>query len=43
MMHADNESEAMAILFLIGLVVIALVLSGIIYLISLIINWWRFR
>lgn len=43
MMHADNESEAMAILFLIGLGAFAFIVCSIIYLIFLIVDWWRFR
>ena len=43
MIHADNESEAMAILFFIGLVAIALILFGIIYLIYRLIEWLKWR
>lgn len=43
MIHADNEDEALAILLFIGLGAFALILSGIIYLIILIIDWFRWR
>lgn len=43
MMYADNEDEAKAILFLIGLVAIALILFGIIYLIYRLIDWLKWR
>jgi len=41
--HADNEDEAMTILFLIGLGAFALILSGIIYLICCLIEWLKWR
>lgn len=42
-MHADNEDEALAILLFIGLGAFALIVCSIIYLIFLIVDWWRFR